>query len=207
MRNRSKSLLIRLAILSLVFFGLLLFRLELARAGEIDLIDATVKISVCGDMVIEGSEDCEGTDLNNQTCISLGYVGGILVCDIACTFDTTDCIAPTPTPTPTSTPTPTPTPAPLSVATTTPTSGPTNTSTPAPAETPTPTPASILPRLVRFFDLDDSGQIEAAEVFEVVKDWIEDKRREPEEQSRCDLNGDRTCDLVDFSILLYYIER
>ncbi len=170
-----------------------------------DSVDATIKISVCGDSVIEGSEDCEGSDLNGQTCISLGYVSGILACDIACTFDTTDCIAPTPTPTPTpiSSPTSTPTVTPVPVSTSVPTGIPAPIST----ETPTPIPVPVLPRVVSLFDLDNSGRIEAAEVFEVIKDWVEERRKEPERQVRCDLNQDNVCDLVDFSILLYYIER
>src|SRR5574342_391374 len=69
-------------------------------------INATIKLSVCGDSVVEGQEDCEGSNLNGKSCTSLGYSGGGLSCDIACSFDTSSCISPTPTPTPTATPTP-----------------------------------------------------------------------------------------------------
>lgn len=74
------------------------------------VIDVTLRISVCGDTIVEGPEDCEGEDLNGNTCLSLGYGGGDLACDVSCSYDTSSCIPPTPTPTPSPTPTPTTTP-------------------------------------------------------------------------------------------------
>jgi hypothetical protein len=44
----------------------------------------------CGNDLAEGLEACDGTDLNNHTCASLGFDGGDLACD-ACVFDTTAC--------------------------------------------------------------------------------------------------------------------
>ncbi len=96
--------------------------------------------------------------------------------------------------------------------------------------TPTPTaeaPAfAALPAPLRLllsaFDLDGSGRIEAGEIFGAVKAWVEDWRQvlhdelkalaegkilSPEEERKCDLNADRRCNLLDFSVLLYYIER
>jgi len=109
----------------------------------------------------------------------------------------------TPTPTPTSTP------------------GPTSTPTPAPTATPTPTPAPTLPLVVRVFDFDASGRIEIGEVFSAVgawvKEWKEILKEEialvkgeaiiPRKIKRCDLNRDGRCDLIDLSILLYYVGR
>ena len=202
-------------------------------AGISDLISATVKISICGNGIIEGGEDCEGEDLNSQTCETLGFGPGTLTCDIACSFDTSGCSPlPTPTPTPTSTPTPTPTSTPTPTLTPTPTSAvtptsapaPTNTpepvatSTPAPAATVTPVPTPAIPAVVAAFDIDGSGRIEIAEVFAAVKIWVEEWKRalieeiSPEalptrEIKKCDLNRDRRCNLVDLSILLYYVGR
>jgi len=209
-------------------------------AGISDLISATVKISICGNGIIEGGEDCEGEDLGGATCESLGYGPGILACDIACTFDTSGCSpAPTATPTPTPTPTPTLTPTPTPTLTPTPTSaasaaeapaatntpGPAATSTPAPAATATPVPTPAIPAVVAVFDIDGSGKIEIAEVFAVVKTWVEEWKEAlleevkvvqegwvgvtpaPREIKKCDLNRDRRCNLVDLSILLYYIGR
>jgi len=74
----------------------------------------TIAISRCGDSQIDGLEDCEGSDLNSQTCSSLGFSGGDLACDSSCHFDIQDCIVPSPTPTPSPTPILTPTSPPLS---------------------------------------------------------------------------------------------
>lgn len=49
--------------------------------------------AVCGDDVAEGSEMCDGVDLKNQTCASLGFREGTLSCSADCTsFDTLECI-------------------------------------------------------------------------------------------------------------------
>lgn len=46
----------------------------------------------CGDGVVEGSEQCDGEDLNGQSCEDVGnYIGGTLGCDTDCTFDTSLC--------------------------------------------------------------------------------------------------------------------
>jgi 6-phosphogluconolactonase (cycloisomerase 2 family) len=39
---------------------------------------------LCGNDTIEGNEDCDGTDLNGQTCESLGLGGGVLACSSSC---------------------------------------------------------------------------------------------------------------------------
>jgi len=52
----------------------------------------------CGDGIIEGDEECDGSDLNDETCENQGYVeGGDLDCYAAgtaneCIFDTSGCI-------------------------------------------------------------------------------------------------------------------
>lgn len=46
---------------------------------------------VCGNDVQEGDEACDGTDLADQTCATLGFPGGALMCDQACAFDFTSC--------------------------------------------------------------------------------------------------------------------
>lgn len=45
----------------------------------------------CGDDNQRGSEECDGSDLDGQTCSSLGYTGGALACAADCTFDISDC--------------------------------------------------------------------------------------------------------------------
>ncbi|MBS3061041.1 MAG: right-handed parallel beta-helix repeat-containing protein [Candidatus Diapherotrites archaeon] len=49
----------------------------------------------CGNNLKEGTEACDGTDLNSQTCITLGYSGGSLSCQTSCTdFNVQNCIVP-----------------------------------------------------------------------------------------------------------------
>ena len=96
-----------------------------------------------------------------------------------------------------STPTPTPTPAETTDAALTPT--PTTT----PQVTPIPTPS--LPSFLRVFDLDNSGKIELREIFGMVKHWVLSWRNP--ESDDCDLNQDGVCNLIDFSVLMYYVER
>lgn len=60
-------------------------------ANNLDYLKATVRISICGNGIIDGGEDCEGENLNSQTCQSLGFDSGDLTCDIACSFDIFNC--------------------------------------------------------------------------------------------------------------------
>ncbi|MCH9685291.1 MAG: hypothetical protein K0V04_27900 [Deltaproteobacteria bacterium] len=46
----------------------------------------------CGNGVIDAGEQCDGADLQNFDCQSLGLNGGTLACDqMMCTFDTSMC--------------------------------------------------------------------------------------------------------------------
>lgn len=47
--------------------------------------------AACGDGNITGAEECDGTNLNGESCASLGYNGGTLSCSSACTFDVGGC--------------------------------------------------------------------------------------------------------------------
>jgi hypothetical protein len=52
----------------------------------------TDPLSSCGDGVIYGSEDCDGTNLSGNECTTLGFIDGVLSCDpITCQFDTSEC--------------------------------------------------------------------------------------------------------------------
>lgn len=59
-------------------------------SGESINITATV-LSFCGDGIVEGDEQCDGVDLNGQTCAGLGYTGGTSSCNTNCTFYVSDC--------------------------------------------------------------------------------------------------------------------
>jgi hypothetical protein len=47
--------------------------------------------AVCGNGVVEAGEQCDGANLNGQTCQSLGFTGGTLACGAGCTFNTAGC--------------------------------------------------------------------------------------------------------------------
>ena len=54
-------------------------------------IDSICKLVVCGDGVIDTGEQCDGADLNSQTCQTQGFDSGTLSCDNSCNFDTSSC--------------------------------------------------------------------------------------------------------------------
>jgi hypothetical protein len=153
--------------------------------NALSLISATVKLSICGDNIVEGQEDCEGSDLNGKSCTSIGYGGGDLKCDIACSFDTFSCFPITVTPSPA-----------LII----------DTSNKGSAEVPIkPINFSILPAHLKFFDLRGEGRIPSSDTDAVVRLWY--KEYEKEKTGNCDLNDDNVCDIYDFSILMYYVGR
>jgi len=45
----------------------------------------------CGNNVKETGEQCDGFDLAEETCISLGFTGGVLNCNANCTLNTSVC--------------------------------------------------------------------------------------------------------------------
>lgn len=56
-----------------------------------DLSDCEGTGPECGDGVREGSEACDETDLNGQTCLDRGFESGQLACSASCAFDTSGC--------------------------------------------------------------------------------------------------------------------
>lgn len=45
----------------------------------------------CGNEIVDTGEDCDGSNLNGQSCVSLGYAGSGLACDANCAFDVSSC--------------------------------------------------------------------------------------------------------------------
>jgi cysteine-rich repeat protein len=45
----------------------------------------------CGNGTIDTGEDCDGTNLASQTCVTRGRPGGVLSCDSTCRFDESAC--------------------------------------------------------------------------------------------------------------------
>lgn len=182
-----------------------LFNAKDMQASSTGLVNATVKISVCGNGIIENGEDCESGNLQGKICSDLGYSGGSLACDISCSFDTSNCNIP-------------------SISST---SGSSTTSTTTTASsvlstaTPTPTPECILPTALQVFDISGFCKIRITDLPIIVKLWIDEwkealieeiARAKGEtmaktENRKCDINGDGECNIKDFSILLFYVER
>jgi hypothetical protein len=66
---------------------------ELACSPTCDLVTAGCYMELCGDGLISGTEDCDGTELGGATCATLGFAPNgddAVTCD-DCTFDTTQC--------------------------------------------------------------------------------------------------------------------
>ena len=46
---------------------------------------------MCGNNIIEGTEECDGTKLNGETCVSQHYTSGTLSCSNQCEFNYANC--------------------------------------------------------------------------------------------------------------------
>jgi hypothetical protein len=47
--------------------------------------------AVCGNGTVESGEQCEVDTLNGSTCVTLGFVGGTLRCEVGCLVDASGC--------------------------------------------------------------------------------------------------------------------
>jgi len=47
---------------------------------------------VCGNGILEGGEECDGSNLNGKSCVLEGYASGTLKCDSNCGFDYSGCL-------------------------------------------------------------------------------------------------------------------
>lgn len=207
MEERKNILSKYLAFFWLVFLVTLSVNKALGQSSSLDSIDATVKTSVCGNEIVEGGEDCDGINLDNATCLSLGYAGGDLKCNIDCSFNTLGCVGEGTVVTPTS----------ISSSVFLPTPIPANSLLDRLFRSASPV---VLPRVLAPFDINGSGKIETTEVYTVIKSWVDDwksnlmeaelkvsKTSRKVTEKKCDVNDDGNCDLIDFSILLFYVGR
>jgi hypothetical protein len=204
--------------------GITLFLPRLIFASNSQVVTATVRLTICGDGVAEAPEQCDNSDLAGQSCSSKGYLTGDLVCDSACEFDLTVCqgtgVSPTPTPTPTSIITPTPT------TTSTLSSDGSPTATPVPTNSISVSTIEVLvsnlirlPSLILSFDKDGDGIISEAESWDLIAEWVgswkaalglrtvDSLEIQESYKRKCDISQDNQCDIIDFSVLLYYIDN
>ena len=85
----------RLLFLLVIFTGIIGSYLTLYNfiyAADNSNINATVRITICGNNVKETDEECDGTDLGGKNCLDfVDFTGGTLQCMPSCDFDTSNC--------------------------------------------------------------------------------------------------------------------
>ena len=126
----------------LAIMGAAALAVQVAGCGD---NDNNVFIGGCGDDVVSGNEQCDGTDLDGATCVSLGFQSGTLSSTSSCRFDTSGCSGGSRTATPqaaTPTPVATATPGATETGPTATVAGPTATGGNNPTPTVTATPGS-----------------------------------------------------------------
>ncbi|MCX7589879.1 MAG: hypothetical protein N2Z85_03005 [Patescibacteria group bacterium] len=77
----------------LIIFSFFFIFLKISESNSSVSVTASVN-PWCGDNILEFGEQCDGFDLGGQTCLGLGYGGGILACNSSCIFDTSGCTPP-----------------------------------------------------------------------------------------------------------------
>lgn len=56
--------------------------------------DTTGPVILCGNGVVDANEECDGANLDAQTCMTFGFTGGALLCSPQCIFDKSMCTSP-----------------------------------------------------------------------------------------------------------------
>jgi hypothetical protein len=187
-----------LLILPLIFSYFFLTQLN----AQTKTVSISVKLSVCGDGIVEGREDCESKNLNGETCKTLGFMAGKLRCDPSCSFNSSKCV-----PFPESKPDPDSTSSTVEEEDLKEKKLPDN----VPDEVAEMIQQKRLEKsskkkFLEIFDDNDDGILESKEIPTIVVTWVNawsNSNKDPV----CDLNEDTLCDIYDFSILLYYVDN
>ena len=150
-------------------------------------IGATVKISVCGNNIVEDMEDCEMSQAQTFNCKDFGFQPKEIKCDSSCAYDLLSCVPIVPPKEPEDSGEEIPT-----------------------AEIPE------LPTLLTVWDSNHDGKLELSEFTSFIKTWVNDwksflglttdqtEQEKIEVAKECDVNSDGVCSLKDFSIILYH---
>lgn len=148
-------------------------------SNDFSRIGATVKISVCGNNIVEANEDCEKGLGIQYDCRNFGYAPKLINCDISCAYDILSC---------------------KNIE-----------------EIKEENTESKLPKLMIVWDSNNDGKLAFEELTSFLVKWVdnwksfvilpsENSERETVAQE-CDINSDKTCNVTDFSIILYYLSN
>jgi len=85
-----KSLYLNWLLITIAVFSFAFWR-EVSFSASVN-VSASIP-SVCGNNVFDAGEQCEGSNLGGQTCVSLGYSSGDLSCSASCIFNTAQCVS------------------------------------------------------------------------------------------------------------------
>ena len=88
--NEKKLILLIFFLIIPFYLGGLFYDSKLASAATTK-IEATIKMTICGNNIKEAGEDCDNTDLTGKNCQSFGYPQGILSCKPSCEFNLANC--------------------------------------------------------------------------------------------------------------------
>lgn len=159
-------------------------------------VNADVEVSVCGDGIVEGPEQCEPLVPVTMSCKDIGYDKGSLSCDPSCSFNQINCeyVAPKPILPPFP-----------------------NIFDPDDEEPDK--VVSYLPFFLELYDTNLDGKLTIQEYCVGLTYWLKKWKlrlinEQPEAdigriagaKDTCDLNFDGNCNLVDFSIFLHNAE-
>lgn len=79
----------KFVLILIIFLTIYLLFLYEIKSSSVNV--TAIKPGICGNNIKEINEECDGPDLDRQTCVSLGYSGGTLSCNSNCTFKTSQC--------------------------------------------------------------------------------------------------------------------
>lgn len=172
-----------------------------------DIVEVSLRLSVCGDKVVEGQEDCERGEKIERTCEDFGYEKGVLHCDNSCSFDFHSC-HPFPEPPEEEIPN-------IDEEEEDPGKAKKEKEEKQQEKTKVEEVFRYIPLLLRTFDFNRDSVINFTEFTEILVNWVENWRvfRQTEEEKKgevkgsCDVNFDGECNVIDFSIILYYVDN
>ncbi|HBB64998.1 MAG: hypothetical protein UR34_C0019G0008 [candidate division WS6 bacterium GW2011_GWC1_33_20] len=157
------------------------------------LLLGTVRVNICGDNITDGPEQCDRNDLGNKTCADFGFEQGNLSCGFTCEWDISNC------------------------GNVQQRNGNLGQEENGDKDIDVGILRPLiknLPSAIQFlklFDNNTNGIIESSELPVVMLSWVNAWKYsytgEGDKIELCDFNKDDTCNIEDFSIVLYYLKE